>query len=205
MNKNAKLLPINNIDYGARFTEELNIYIENQNHSAGAVQIAADIKQRCTNFLCEALKQVESRLPTSTAIFKGLSAFSPYKVLSQTERLTFKDLPLPHLRKTKEDDIEQQYRKTVYLSLEEESVSNGKIPKDAVSFWAGVLQYNNSTGNRPFKELGEYAMACLTIPTSNAVVERIFSSVTCVKTKLRNRLSSTILDAIYSNPYTPSA
>lgn len=39
-------------------------------------------------------------------------------------------------------------------------------------------------------------MSCLTTPTSNAVVERLFSSVTCVKNKLRNRLSSTMLDAI---------
>lgn len=196
LNKNAELLPVNKIDYGAKFTQELNTYIESQNHSAEVVQIAADIKQRCTIFLCEALEQVERRLPTSTDIFNGLSDFSPCKVLSQTERVAFKDLPLPHFKKMKEDDIEQQYRKILHLSWAEESVFNGKIPKDAVSFWSGVLQYKNSAGNRPFEELGEYVMACLTTPTSNAVVERIFSSVTCVKTKLRNRLSSTMLDAI---------
>lgn len=72
----------------------------------------------------------------------------------------------------------------MHISWEEESVFNGKIPKDAVSLWAGVLQHKNSGGNRPFKELGEYVMACLTAPTSNAVVERVFSFVTCVKTKL---------------------
>ncbi|KAK7079221.1 hypothetical protein SK128_000533 [Halocaridina rubra] len=94
------------------------------------------------------------------------------------------------------DDIEQQYRKILHLSWVEEPVFNGEIPKDAVSFWSGVLQYKNAAGNRPFEDLGEYAMACLTTSTSSAVVERILSSVTCVKTTLRNWLSSTMLDAL---------
>lgn len=195
LNKNAELLPVDKIDFGAKFTQDLNTYIEKKD-SAEVVKIAADIKQRCTSFLCEALQQVERRLPASTEIFKGLSAFSPCKVLSQTERVAYKDLPLPHLRKLREEDTEQQYRKILHLSWAEESVFNGEIPKDALSFWSGVLQYKNSAGNQPFKELGEYVMSCLTTPTSNAVVERLFSSVTCVKTKLRNRLSSTMLDAI---------
>ncbi|KAK7072332.1 hypothetical protein SK128_027180, partial [Halocaridina rubra] len=55
LNKNAELLPVNKIDYGAKFTQELNTYIERQPHSAQVVEIAADIKQRCTYFLCEAL------------------------------------------------------------------------------------------------------------------------------------------------------
>ncbi|KAG7159827.1 putative hAT family C-terminal dimerization region-containing protein 16 [Homarus americanus] len=71
-----------------------------------------------------------------------------------------------------------------------------KFPEMLYSLWSGVLQYKNSTDKRPFEELGTYAMACLTTPTSNAVVERIFSTVTNVKTKSRNRLGSEMLDAI---------
>lgn len=125
-----------------------------------------------------------------------MSAFAPRNVLSQTDRVPFKDLPLPYLRSEKEDVIEQQYRKILHLSWSDESVFNGKIPTDTLSFWSGILQYKNSTGKRSFEELGNYAMACLTTPTSNAVVERIFSTVTSVKTKSRNRLGSEMLDAI---------
>ncbi|KAG7169528.1 hypothetical protein Hamer_G027703, partial [Homarus americanus] len=138
-----------------------------------------EVKRLCAGLLIEALKQVESRLPASTGISKGLSAFAPRKVLSQTERVPFKDLSLPHLRS------------------EKESVFDGKIPTGATSFWSGVLQYKNSTGKRPFEELGTYAMACLTTPTSNAV-ERIFSTVTNVKTNSRNRLCSEMLGTIIS-------
>ncbi|XP_068225886.1 protein FAM200C-like [Palaemon carinicauda] len=196
LNKRGEFLPTKDIDYGAKFTKELNTYIELENNSNEVVKIADEIRHRCSSFLFEALKQVENRLPASTAIFQGLSAFSPSKVLSQTDRVSFKDLPLPHLRKDNEDSIEQQYRKILHLSWAEESVFNGEIPKESVPFWSGVLGYKNSTGNQPFKELGNYAMACLTTPISNAVVERIFSSVTCVKTKLRNRMSTAMLEAI---------
>ena len=60
------------------------------------------------------------------------------------------------------------------------------IPQEAVAFWSGVHQYQNSVQEFPFTDLAAYALTCLTTPTSNAVVERIFSFVTNVKTKNRN-------------------
>ncbi|KAG7174183.1 putative hAT family C-terminal dimerization region-containing protein 15 [Homarus americanus] len=184
------------VDYGAKFMHELYTFINQQNHSAEAVGKVDEVKKRCAGLLSEALKQVESRLPASMGIFKGLSVFAPCKVLNQTERVPFKDFPLPHLRSEKEDTIEQHYRKIHHLPWAEESVFDGKIPTDSISFRSGVLQYKNSTGKRPFEELGTYAMVCLTTPTSNAVVERIFSTVTNVKTKSRNHLGSEMLDTI---------
>ena len=48
-----------------------------------------------------------------------------------------------------------------------------------------------------FLDLVSYALTCLTTPTSNAVVERIFSCITNVKTRQRNRMSRRILEAIF--------
>ncbi|MEN2499057.1 MAG: hypothetical protein MHMPM18_003301 [Marteilia pararefringens] len=45
-------------------------------------------------------------------------------------------------------------------------------------------------------EIGKYAMSLLTIPFSNAVVERILSIVGSVKTKAQNRLSVSSLEAV---------
>ncbi|KAK3756692.1 hypothetical protein RRG08_013957 [Elysia crispata] len=61
---------------------------------------------------------------------------------------------------------------------------------DTENFWIG-LRENNS-----FVDLANYALTCLTTPVSNATVERIFSLVTNVKTKPRNRLQLHTLDAI---------
>ena len=41
-----------------------------------------------------------------------------------------------------------------------------------------------------------FALTCLVTPVSNAVVERIFSPVSSVKTKARNRLQLNLFDAI---------
>ena len=77
-----------------------------------------------------------------------------------------------------------------------ESVFANGIPSDAVKFWVGILEYRNLLGNGPFWELANYALSCLTTPISNAVVERIFSYVTSIKTKPRNRTSTVMRETI---------
>ena len=47
-----------------------------------------------------------------------------------------------------------------------------------------------------FTELADYALSCLSIPISTAVVERVFSQVTFIKNKQRNRLKVPMLDAL---------
>lgn len=44
-----------------------------------------------------------------------------------------------------------------------------------------------------FKELSDFALSFLTLPVSNAVVERVFSVMNTTKTKLRNRMSMDML------------
>lgn len=84
----------------------------------------------------------------------------------------------------------------MYVNWNENGVLKDGIPVEAVSFWSGVLEYKNLLGNNPYHHLATYALACLTTPTSNAVVERMFSYVTAIKTKSRNKMSSSMLDAI---------
>ncbi|MEN2499066.1 MAG: hypothetical protein MHMPM18_003310 [Marteilia pararefringens] len=54
--------------------------------------------------------------------------------------------------------------------------------------------------NPDFSNIGKYAMSLLTIPFSNAVVERILSTVGSVKTKAQNRLSVSSLEAVVICP-----
>ena len=91
------------------------------------------------------------------------------------------------------DMLEQQYRQMLHVDWKEEL--GGPIPGDAVAFWAAVAKYE-TMNSRPFKDLAEYALACFSTPVSNAVVERVFSQVTAVKTKTRNRMTSSTLSAI---------
>lgn len=59
--------------------------------------------------------------------------------------------------------------------------------EDNVSFWAEVLNYKDAAGNYRFLQLASLAIKLLTLPWSNAEVERVFSQMNIVKTKLRNR------------------
>ncbi len=70
------------------------------------------------------------------------------------------------------------------------------IRKDSVVFWVGVSKYENSAGARPFWALAFYALTCFATPLSNAPIEWTFSFVTIVKSKFRNCMSTSLLDAI---------
>ena len=63
-------------------------------------------------------------------------------------------------------------------------------------FWACVLNCTNSVGEQPFKELALFALKLLTLPVSNAVVERLFSVMSCIKDKRRNKLQIAMLEAL---------
>ena len=77
--------------------------------------------------------------------------------------------------------IEEQYRQIPFLDWKEEApFKKDGFPVDTEQFWIGVLQH------KAFKELATFALTCLITPVSNAVVERIFSVVSSVKTKARN-------------------
>jgi hypothetical protein len=48
----------------------------------------------------------------------------------------------------------------------------------------------------PFKELATSALTCLITPVNSALVERIFSLLSSIKTKTRNRMQLNLLDAV---------
>ncbi|KNC20769.1 hypothetical protein FF38_00083 [Lucilia cuprina] len=56
--------------------------------------------------------------------------------------------------------------------------------------------FNDSAGNNPFKDLAKFAIEMLSLPWSNADVERVFSQLNVVKTKLRNRLITDTVNAV---------
>nr|XP_041632602.1 uncharacterized protein LOC121502837 [Drosophila kikkawai] len=63
------------------------------------------------------------------------------------------------------------------------------------TFWSEVKRYRDSAGN-PYEDVVNFALSLLSLPWSNAEVERDFSQVNLVKTKIRNRLEVDTLNAI---------
>ena len=63
-------------------------------------------------------------------------------------------------------------------------------------FWQEVAEYSDASGLNPYNELSSVAIKLFSLPWSNADVERLFSQMNIVKTKLRNRMGPKLLDSI---------
>lgn len=67
---------------------------------------------------------------------------------------------------------------------------------DTIEFWCNIWALKNGAGERPYAHLAEFVLAMLSLPLSNAVVEKLFSILAAVKDKHRNCLSVPMLEAI---------
>ena len=63
-------------------------------------------------------------------------------------------------------------------------------------FWCHVYNIKDAVGNFVMRDLAIFVLKLYSLPISNATVERVFSRVTSVKTKLRNRMCLELLDSI---------
>jgi hypothetical protein len=138
----------------------------------------------------EALSQVTCRLPLARDTFESLSKLSLVIILNQISRPIFSKLPfIQHAGNVSK--IEEQYRQMTFVNWEEGApLKKNRLPVDTEQFWIGVFQH------KAFKELATFALTCLIIPVSNAVVERVFSLLSSIKTKTRGRMQLILLDAI---------
>ena len=59
-----------------------------------------------------------------------------------------------------------------------------------------VGNFENAMGEKCFKEISKVMVNLLSIPFSNAFVERVFSFLTNLKSKQRNKLSISTLNSV---------
>lgn len=77
-----------------------------------------------------------------------------------------------------------------------ENSANTDQAIDSTKFWIHVRNIKNSKGENPYKKLAEFALRAFSFSISNAVVERVFSIMNVVRSKVRNRLSFAMLESI---------
>jgi len=146
------------------------------------------LKHRCVQFLKVLLKQLQQRLPKNVQILEKVSLISPKSALSVIkEPLT----PLVELFQFEPRIIDK-------INIQWNNLTNIKwLQTDKTFlFWKEVCDYRDASETNPFEELCLLTMRLLVLPWSNADVERLFSQMNLVKTKLRNRMGSKLLDSI---------
>jgi hypothetical protein len=151
--------------------------------------LVREVRERCSQFLHQLVEEMEKRLHENKDILKGLNLFTPEKISSAM----FRDLPFqgfcPDVVKA-----ENEFRKIKLMQLIDLGFDNNEVVKP-VRFWAKVAQYEVE-GELIFKHISTYALNCLSLPVSNAYVERVFSLVCFIKDKFSNRMGLPILDAL---------
>ncbi|XP_070135675.1 uncharacterized protein [Drosophila bipectinata] len=154
-------------------------------------EVKKEIRAQCSTFVIELIKQLKQRLPENFKILKNIDLFSVEKILS-TNKKGITEI-LEHLNIDEIADIERQYRDINLVKWENVN--------DTTKFWIEVSTYKDSGGNRRFLELSSVAMQMLSLPWSNAEIERVFSQLSLVKSKLRNSMSVSTTNSILSIGY----
>ncbi|XP_075163359.1 zinc finger MYM-type protein 6-like [Haematobia irritans] len=136
------------------------------------------IRKLCFEYLKRLLLQMLKRLPSNIHFFKSY--------VSNT--------------KTSMDVYESQWRKLPFIKWKE--LFGEQVILDLATFWAKVYSYEDASGLKPFGDLAEMVLNMLAIPTSNACVERVFSVMNSVKTRLRSKMQYELLHNFQIIPFT---
>ncbi|XP_045502900.1 uncharacterized protein LOC123699895 [Colias croceus] len=149
---------------------------------------ACELRDRCRNFMVTLCSEVQSRTPEHIHILKSVSLLTPQIATSQVkpDLTNFLQMferfmavrPKPNLNGTIKTNLHhKEWRNT----------------SSSVSFWAEVNTDLDAGGIKRFAAISKFALAVLSMPLSNATVERAFSIYSIIKNKLRNRLSVEML------------
>lgn len=158
----------------------------------------ASLELRAFTYLKTLAVELAKRLPKNLNHLKKVKYFSPDECLSHKRSAALKDLPFINEFARAQDlsKIEKQYNKLLFVDWKTQIPDFAAVSKSSYDFWPHVLSYTNAAGVCVFEELAEFVIKVLTLPTSNAVVERAFSVMNAVKTKARNPLKTKMLDSV---------
>lgn len=175
-------LPINAMYFGKEFT----VMLAGLGVDAAS---ALDVKTRCREYLVALLTELRARLPENVDTLESLSALSPSVILSD-QKLPLHKLSFLPLYTGDFGRLERQYNRLSSAHWERFDDQHTE------EFWIAVSQHTDASGASDFYDLGLFALSLLSLPFSNAAVERVFSHMNNIKTKTRNRMKQPLLEAL---------
>ncbi|KAK3915235.1 Rhodanese-like domain-containing protein 7 [Frankliniella fusca] len=155
---------------------------------------------RCLEFYTTAAKEVQTTFPIGKPFFKELEFLDPTVALDEKVRSTYlKDLGIlaNHFKiKLDIDPCTVAFEWRTFPGLIEEDQKERLLKLNAEEFWKEIAHLRDFEDKISFPQLTKLAQCGLILPHSNADAERVFSVVTDVKCKKRNRMGNHLLNAI---------
>ncbi|XP_076673658.1 uncharacterized protein LOC143371905 isoform X2 [Andrena cerasifolii] len=189
----ANLLPMRTIYIGAEAMATINKITNSKlQDEKQIIQFYTNIK----NFYQSAFKNIVKRLPFNEPFLNSLEFLSPHIALDITSHQNDQLNCILSKFKSKFNcnDVLNEWRLLpFYFSLEEKA--SLKI-LDIPEFWSQISNTNDISGKYMFKNISKLARLCLSLPHTNADVDRFLSIVTEIKTKERNKLKPQTVAAL---------
>ena len=186
----VNLLPVSSMYMGTKIA----ICLTTQEYRQRAPDVQYFLK-RVQEFYIEAACQIRKRFPIEDPVIKMLQVLNPTVCQSKFPSLVPLATKFPNIVQESElQQLDNEWRK---LCLG----SSGPLPFDSEEmgpeeFWARLGMITDGTGAHQFNNLCEFMHALLCLLHANVDVERIFSSVTAIKTKKRNKLHTRTVRAL---------
>lgn len=157
--------------------------------------VVTSIRERCRDFVLELIEQVQIRLPENLKTLCLLSNFSPTCALSQVKPPIGPICQAFPQLITDMDDAENEWN-ALHLTQ-----WPADVRVNIVDFWVAVSLAKNAENAPRFGQISKLALSLLSLPFSNATVERLFSLMNVVHSKLRNRMHVRSVEAVLQIRY----
>lgn len=151
-------------------------------------EIAA-VKQRCRDFLLKLYSQLQKRIQENLNLLEKINLLSREKATSQLKP-DISDLVVrfKNVCQIDADATVDQWN----LLHRQEWVNRSSTE----SFWRKVSKKINASGIKTYCSISKLALMLLSLPFSNASVERVFSVANIIRDKLRDRMSIATAESV---------
>lgn len=146
------------------------------------------LRQMCITFIIKLVESLRKRLPTNIGILRHIKNISVGLALRVVKPDLNAVMMTMKYDATQITAVSMQWKNLTLVPWNETG--------STMAFWAKVKNHRNAAGVNPFHELADLAIHLLALPFSNADVERVFSQMNLVKSKIRNRMQGKLLNAI---------
>ncbi|KAL7382723.1 hypothetical protein ABVT39_026993 [Epinephelus coioides] len=135
-----------------------------------------NVRKRCVAFTISLTKELRMRLPDNIEALQYMSVFNVEETLKHNKSLGEIE-KIAKLLAYSPPDIDRIVQQWCVIHLRKWNET-----KNTVGFWSEIWKFRDAADVNPFQELAMAAVSVLSLPHSNAEVERLFSQMSVEQT-----------------------